>query len=38
MNLLIQNMKPHIVRDGGNGIMGCSLFPTIRTMKKVGAY
>jgi hypothetical protein len=42
MSLLTQNMKPHIVRDGGNsiwnGIMGCNLFPTIKAMKEVGAY
>jgi hypothetical protein len=33
-------MKPHVSYDGGesipNGIMGCSLFPTMGIRKKMG--
>jgi hypothetical protein len=42
VNLLMQNMKPHIFHDEGKNIVksivGCSLLLTMGAMKKVGPH
>jgi hypothetical protein len=39
MGLLLQNMKPHVCRNGRknilNGTLGCSLFPIMGATKEV---